>query len=88
MASMEAVRVYDSHYWSDFFFFNDKPMLVDIMTAIIGPVGVCTGKPMQVEQMTAIIGRMRFFQWQAKSSLTIIGPIESCAARLASSPVQ
>ena len=50
-------------------------MLVDIMTAIIGPFGVCNGKPMQVEQMTVIFGRIRFFQRQAKSGLTIIGPI-------------
>ena len=63
-------------------------MLVDIMTAIIGPFGVCTGKSMQVEQMTAIISRIRFFQWQAKSGLTIIGPIESCAVGLALSPAQ
>ena len=26
--------------------------------------------------MTAIIGRIRFFQWQAKSDLAIIGPID------------
>ena len=26
-------------------------MLVEIMTAIIGPFGFCTGKPMQVEPM-------------------------------------
>ena len=63
-------------------------MLVDIMTAIIGPVGSCTDKSMQVEEMTAIIGQISFFQWQAKSGLTIIGPIESCAARLALSPAQ
>ena len=47
-------------------------MLVDVMTAITGPFGFCTGKPMKVEQMTAIIGRIRFSQWQAKSGLTII----------------
>ena len=58
-------------------------MLVD-MTVIIGPFGFCTGK--QVEQMTAIIGRIRFFQWQAKSGLAIIGPIES--SWLALSPAQ
>ena len=54
-------------------------MLVDIMIAIIGPFGFRTGRPMQVEQsqMTAIIGRIRFFQWQVKSGLTIIGPVES-----------
>ena len=63
-------------------------MLVVIMTAIIGPFGGCTGKSMQVEQMTAIIGRIRFFLRQTKSGLTIIGPIESCAARLALSPAQ
>ena len=54
-------------------------MLVDIMTTIIDPFGVCTGRPMQVEQMTVIIDQIRFFQWQAKSGLTIIGPVESCA---------
>ena len=70
------------------YFFNGKPMLVDIMTAIIGPFGGCTGKSMQVEQMTAIIGRINFYQWQAKSGLTIIGPIESCAGKLAVSPAQ
>ena len=43
------------------------------MTAINGPFGFCTGRPMQVEQMTAIIAWIRFFQWHAKSSLTIIG---------------
>ena len=36
-------------------------MLVDIMTAIIGPFDFCTGKPMQVEQITTIIGRISFF---------------------------
>ena len=54
-----------------------KLMLVDVMTVIIDPFHFCTGKPMQVEQMTASIGRIMFFQWQAKSGLTIIGPIES-----------
>ena len=61
-------------------------MLVDVMTASIGPFGVGTCKPIQVEQKTAIIDRISFFQWQAKSGLTIIGPIESCAVRLALTP--
>ena len=50
MASTEAVHVYDSHYWPNWVFFNGKPMLVDIMTVIIGPFDFCTGKPMQVEE--------------------------------------
>ena len=54
-------------------FFSDKPMLVDIMKAIIGSFGCCTDKPMQA----AIIGRIKFSQWQANSGLAIIGPIES-----------
>ena len=29
-----------------------KPMLVNIMTAIIGLFGFCTGKPMQIELMS------------------------------------
>ena len=72
------------------FFFNGKPMLVDVMTAIIGPFHFCTGKPMQIEQMTTIVGRISFFRRQSKSGLIIIGPIESysCAARLALSPAQ
>ena len=60
-------------------------MLVDIVTAITGPFGFCTGKPVQVEQMTAIIGRIRFYQWQAKSDLTQLAQssLTNCAARLA-----
>ena len=57
-------------------FFSGKPMLVDIMTAIIDPF-ICTGKPMQVEQMTAILAELGFFQRQATSGLTIIGSTES-----------
>ena len=37
-ATIEAVRARDSHYWPNYFF-TDKSMLVDIMTAIIGPFG-------------------------------------------------
>ena len=54
------------------FFFNGKPMLVDIMTAIIGPFWFSIGKPMKVEQMIVIIGRIRFFQCQAKSGLLVL----------------
>ena len=32
-----------------------KPMLVDIMTAMSGPFGFCTGKPMQVETMLNVV---------------------------------
>ena len=54
-------------------------MLVDVMTAIIGPFVFCTGKPMQDKQMLNYchFSRIKFFQWQAKSSLAIIGPVES-----------
>ena len=38
-----------------------KPMLIDIMTAIISPFGFCTGRPMQVEQMTTIMAKLGFF---------------------------
>ena len=47
-------------------------MLVDIMTAIIGPFDFCTGKPMQVEQITTIIGRISFFTGQNTMNLLII----------------
>ena len=39
-------------YIGPIIFFNGKPMLVDIVTAITGPFGFCTGKPVQVEQMS------------------------------------
>ena len=63
-------------------------MLVDIVTAFIALLThfvFALVKPVQVEQMTAIIVRIRFFQWQAKSGLTIIDPIKSyklCTAGL------
>ena len=42
-------------------FFPSRPMLVNRMTAIIGPFDFFTDNPMQVEQMIGIIGRVRFF---------------------------
>ena len=36
------------HYWPNHYW----PMLVDIVTAITGPFGFCTGKSVQVEQMS------------------------------------
>ena len=43
-------------------------MLVDIMTAIIGPFGFCTGKLMQMSN-DSHYWLNSFFEWQGRSGL-------------------
>ena len=59
-------------------------MLVEIMTAIIGPFGFFTDKPMLVEIMTAVIGPIVFFTDKpmlVEIMTAIIGPFGFCTGK-------